>query len=535
MNHLTPTCPSSRQKVSYSSMITCESPLFSFFNLCQMHQTHSQRSKAKCLKRRKGFTSSIKGVSHLSRRAKRRLYCKLQLWMWRKRREKCRFGIFQGKKRIHSGSSPCLGLKTERSKRKSPTYQTLNGENSQVRASALVLALGRDTGGSEDTFRMQNRFLKLTKSDGLSGTFIDSDTNVPGTISQTLPTASSEITGTLKQTVRPLLSTASDGCEGSTQLKVPRTMTARRLEAGGPSEHHISVTVRQEQTTHRDTDGRISCKHTASPQSDISLKALTQDIHEFLDDFYRTYGSFIPLQKSDVLRHLKRKFNSHWSDRKNIIFSEVTRYQTAIVQKSAPSFQVVYKKHTLTLDDLLTLADQNWLNDQVMNMYGELIMESSHHKVHFLNSFFHRQLMTKGYDGVKRWTKQVDLFSKSLLLVPVHLEVHWCLVTADIVKKKICLYDSQGNALQKVARNILKYLMTEAKEKQQTAFENGWVVSFDEKIPQQTNENDCGVFVLEYSRCLALTRPLQFSQNDIPKIRKRIYKELCDCRLHEQD
>ena len=47
---------------------------------------------------------------------------------------------------------------------------------------------------------------------------------------------------------------------------------------------------------------------------------------------------------------------------------------------------------------------------------------------------------------------QVDLFSKNLLLVPIHLEVHWCLVTADSVKKRICIYDSQGNALQKVAR-----------------------------------------------------------------------------------
>lgn len=37
-----------------------------------------------------------------------------------------------------------------------------------------------------------------------------------------------------------------------------------------------------------------------------------------------------------------------------------------IVQKPVPFFQVVYKKHTLTLDDLLTLADQNWLNDQVI-------------------------------------------------------------------------------------------------------------------------------------------------------------------------
>lgn len=52
--------------------------------------------------------------------------------------------------------------------------------------------------------------------------------------------------------------------------------------------------------------------------------------------------------------------------RKNVIFSEVTKYRTVIVQKSIPSFQVVYKKHTLTLDDLSTLADQNWLNDQVI-------------------------------------------------------------------------------------------------------------------------------------------------------------------------
>lgn len=42
-------------------------------------------------------------------------------------------------------------------------------------------------------------------------------------------------------------------------------------------------------------------------------------------------------------------------------------------------------------------------------------------------------------------------------------------------------------------------------------------------------------FFLQYSRCLALSRPFQFSQQDIPNIRKRIYKELCDCELHEQD
>ncbi|KAM7401045.1 hypothetical protein PAMA_005308 [Pampus argenteus] len=522
-----------------------------------MHRTRSHQSKAKYLRRRKTFMSSVNGVSHLSRRAKRRLYFKLQLWMWKKRMEKCRFGIVRGKK-LTSGisSSSSLNLKTQSQKNKSkvPTYHTPNLEHSQVRPSAIISPLGCDTPGL--ALRRQNGLLTPCESAGPSETCIASNTLqnlvtdtdvVAGAISETTATAMmpsqktetcvqfSEIAAPseLSHTVKSLLSADSDACGLITHFKKPKTMApAERLEVNSPTGQH--TTLSQDQTANTDPDEKITSKKTVSSLTDAGLKALTKDIHEFLDDFYRIYGSFIPLQKSDLLRHLKRKFNSDFNDRKNLILSEVAKYRAAMIQKPIPSFQVVYKKHTLTLDDLLTLADQNWLNDQVMNMYGELITESAHHKVHFLNSFFHRQLMTKGYDGVKRWTKQVDLFSKTLLLVPIHLEVHWCLVTADIVKKKICLYDSQGNALQKVARNILKYLMTEAKEKQQTAFENGWTVSFDEKVPQQTNENDCGVFVLEYSRCLALARPLQFSQKDIPKIRKRIYKELCDCKLHEQ-
>nr|XP_019958423.1 PREDICTED: sentrin-specific protease 5-like isoform X2 [Paralichthys olivaceus]XP_019958432.1 PREDICTED: sentrin-specific protease 5-like isoform X2 [Paralichthys olivaceus] len=502
-----------------------------------MHRTQSHRSKAKYLKRRKGFMSSVKGVSHLSRRAKRRLFFKVQLWMWRKRREKCRFGIFRAKRRACGIScGPCFNSKDQSQKNKSrlPMYHTVNSDNSRDRTSAAVSPLACDTEASEETLRGQNCPLKPHEPVSLSETLIASssfqnrltDMNVPGgPFALTASSQRRETSGRCcviaepskhSRTVKPLLRT--EACEGMMRC------TSGQCTSVTPGQDKAS-------NTHSDSE-RITCQK--SSQTNVSLKALTNDLHEFLDEFYRIYGSFIPLQKSDVLRHLKRKFNTDFRDRKYVVFSEVTKYRSVIVQKPVPSFQVVYNKHTLTLEDLSTLADQNWLNDQVMNMYGELIVESAHHKVHFLNSFFHRQLMTKGYDGVKRWTKQVDLFSKCLLLVPIHLEVHWCLVTADFVKKRICLYDSQGNALQKVARNILKYLMAEAKEKQQTAFENGWTVSFDENVPQQTNENDCGVFVLEYSRCLALTKPLQFSQEDIPKIRKRIYKELCDCKLHEE-
>lgn len=278
---------------------------------------------------------------------------------------------------------------------------------------------------------------------------------------------------------------------------------------------------------------------TANNTEDNSLKIecsceeLSKNVREYLCDFHKKYGSFIPLEKSDIFGHLKEKFNKDFKDRK-IMILEIIIEEMAKIVNTILCYEVKYKKHRLTLDDLSTLANDNWLNDQVINMYGELIMESSDYKVHFLNSFFHRQLMTKGYEGVKRWTKQIDLFSKNLLLVPVHLEVHWCLVTADFLKKTVCVYDSQGIGLQKVARNIVKYLSKEAQEKKHPAFEMGWTVLLKEEIPQQSNENDCGVFVLEYSRCLALGEPLLFEQRDAPKIRKRIYKELCDCMIHKK-
>lgn len=276
---------------------------------------------------------------------------------------------------------------------------------------------------------------------------------------------------------------------------------------------------------------------TENNEGDISLEIkchhqqISKIVQEYLCHFQQKYGSFFPLERSGIIEHLKEKFNKDIKDCEVMILEIIIEAMAKIV--NFPYFEVKYKKHKLTLDDLSTLANENWLNDQVINLYGELIMESSNSKVHFLNSFFHKQLITKGYEGVKRWTKQVDLFSKSLLLVPVHLEVHWCLVTADFINRTVCLYDSQGIGLQDVARNVVKYLLKEEKEKKPSAFEMGWTVSLKEEIPQQTNENDCGIFVLEYSRCLALAEPLQFSQRDIPKIRKRIYKELCDCTLHK--
>ncbi|MEE6501449.1 hypothetical protein FKM82_004187 [Ascaphus truei] len=216
-----------------------------------------------------------------------------------------------------------------------------------------------------------------------------------------------------------------------------------------------------------------------------------------LNEIIKKYGSLIPLSERDLLTRLKEVFNEDFSNRTSFISKEIMKYRAKHSKATLCNFRIFYNKHMLDMDDLATLDGQNWLNDQVINMYGELIVDAVPDKVHFLNSFFHRQLVTKGYNGVKRWTKKVDFFKKTLLLIPIHLEVHWSLITVNIPNKIISFYDSQGIHFKFCVENIRKYLLTEAREKNHPEFLQGWQTAVTKCIPQQKNDSDCGVFVLQ--------------------------------------
>lgn len=44
---------------------------------------------------------------------------------------------------------------------------------------------------------------------------------------------------------------------------------------------------------------------------------------------------------------------------------EMARYRAGLASAPVAGFMVMYNKHTLGLEDLGTLEEQNWLNDQV--------------------------------------------------------------------------------------------------------------------------------------------------------------------------
>lgn len=265
--------------------------------------------------------------------------------------------------------------------------------------------------------------------------------------------------------------------------------------------------------------------------------ALTEEhmscVTGILEESLQQYGSLIPIHVDDITEKLQDIFSESFSQphRKAVVQHLIQSFQRSSGSALAKTFRVNYKRHVLTMDDLGTLYGQNWLNDQVMNMYGDLVMDSVPEKVHFFNSFFYDKLRTKGYEGVKRWTKNVDIFQKDLLLIPIHLEVHWSLVSVDIPRRAITYFDSQRTLNRRCPKHIFKYLQAEAIKKDQQDFLSGWKGFFKMNVGRQNNDSDCGAFVLQYCKCLALGQPFGFGQQDMPRLRRQMYKELCHCKL----
>lgn len=274
-----------------------------------------------------------------------------------------------------------------------------------------------------------------------------------------------------------------------------------------------------------------------TPPLEKEVPALTEEhvacVQSILDQFLQTYGSLIPLGTDEVLEKLEDVFQQPFNTptRRTVVQHVIQSYQRLPGNTLLRSFRVTYKRHVLTMDDLSTLYGQNWLNDQVMNMYGDLVMDAVPEKVHFFNSFFYDKLRTKGYEGVKRWTKNVDIFSKQFLLIPIHLEVHWSLVCVDVSKRTITYFDSQRTLNRRCPKHIAKYLQAEAVKKERAEYVDGWNGLFKMNVARQNNDSDCGAFVLQYCKFLALELPFSFGQQDMPKLRRQMYKELCHCKL----
>uniref|UniRef100_A0A0D3DM36 Ubiquitin-like protease family profile domain-containing protein n=1 Tax=Brassica oleracea var. oleracea TaxID=109376 RepID=A0A0D3DM36_BRAOL len=192
---------------------------------------------------------------------------------------------------------------------------------------------------------------------------------------------------------------------------------------------------------------------------------------------------------------------------------------------------------------LQCLTPSAWLNDEVINVYLELLKEretrdpKNYLKCHFFNTFFYKKLVSdSGYNfkAVRRWTTQrklgyplIDCDMASFLFlvqifVPIHRGVHWTLAVINNRDRKFLYLDSLNGVDSKILNVLSKYVGDEAKEKSGKDIDvSSWEMEFVEGIPQQQNGYvttlelamyDCGMFMLKYIDFFSRGLGLCFSQ-----------------------
>ncbi|KAF5274709.1 hypothetical protein FQA39_LY07101 [Lamprigera yunnana] len=203
-----------------------------------------------------------------------------------------------------------------------------------------------------------------------------------------------------------------------------------------------------------------------------------------------------------------------------------------------PSTELLVQKFNLKLTraDILTLEGLNWLNDEVINFYMNLLIErgknSKWPSVYAMNTFFYPKLLKDGASSLRRWTRRIDLFSCDIVAVPIHQTMHWCMSIIDFKKCTIKYYDSMGRPNYECLEALLHYLKVEHLDKKKSEFDaSGWSLENVQDIPQQMNGSDCGVFSCTYAEFLTRNAELSFSQENMPYLRRKMVLEILNGEL----
>jgi sentrin-specific protease 1 len=153
---------------------------------------------------------------------------------------------------------------------------------------------------------------------------------------------------------------------------------------------------------------------------------------------------------------------------------------------------------------------------------------------YFHKSFLYSKLMENGvydYSRVKEWTMKgrakADIFQHSRIFFPInHNNIHWSLAYVDVDKQSITYLDSLGCDGKDVLKNILHYLKDEHLDKKQNPLPNAWTL-LSPDVPQQTNGNDCGVFVCAFAFHLSIGMSvIGIRQSDMDKWRNKILDDI---------
>ncbi|KAF7339827.1 Cysteine proteinase [Mycena venus] len=208
-----------------------------------------------------------------------------------------------------------------------------------------------------------------------------------------------------------------------------------------------------------------------------------------------------------------------------------------------------YAREQVSDQDILRLKPNKWLNDEVINFYGALILGRSEASkenpvtngkpakekkpldVHYFSTFFWTKLEKEGYEKgrLAKWTKKIDIFTKDTILIPVN---HQNRTGFQGELQFLRPYFDLTLGLSFCVN--ISILSTATKKKTPFDF-TGWEDYTSDDTPMQENGFDCGVFTCQFLESLSRgEESFNFSQKDILYLRRRMVWEIGNATLRTE-
>lgn len=186
--------------------------------------------------------------------------------------------------------------------------------------------------------------------------------------------------------------------------------------------------------------------------------------------------------------------------------------------------------------DLLCLSDGEFLNDKIINFYlqyinREILTDEQSRSAHFFDTFFYLDLKKcladeesppeTRWQRIEKYTKNVNIFDKEFIVVPVHQAAHWTVAvicfaymcdsdiySTDDMLQVPCILRFNSMRSNETHRGdvfgeLRKYLAHEHSVRfpdhsTKVEFTSKTIKGVNVKVPEQRNFYDCGIFLLTY-------------------------------------
>uniref|UniRef100_A0A1I8EQ58 Ulp1 protease n=2 Tax=Wuchereria bancrofti TaxID=6293 RepID=A0A1I8EQ58_WUCBA len=221
--------------------------------------------------------------------------------------------------------------------------------------------------------------------------------------------------------------------------------------------------------------------------------------------------------------------------------------RTEIIRVRFPSLSL-----HISIADLLCLAEGELLNGTIIDFYLNHIrchlIQDSNLRMHIFPSLFwgnlkswFRNLNIGGVDGfavtgigstdevsnpsrIQYWLEDEDIFDADFLVIPVNEYNHWSLtiISMSCLTKQlsisellIIIFDSQQSVELSCTEDIVNTLRTfllrasELSARKENLLTKQIKAVIPKNLPQQENDVDCGLYILEYAQRFLLQPPIK--------------------------